>query len=360
MTQLALRPFLARAAAVGIVAGLLVVAALRGVPDLDTGAARARGSFARAVAMARPSVVSIATTRTIDQPLGPLLSDPLFRRFLDLPPEPLGEREQAGLGSGVIIDARGYVVTNHHVIAGSDSIRVVLADGSAWPASVIGTDPETDLAVLSIDAAGLVAARIGDSQALQAGDVVLAIGNPLGFAQTVTQGIVSATGRNRVGITTFENFIQTDAAINPGNSGGALVNIRGELVGINSAIASESGGFQGIGLAIPSRFLTDVVDQLLTRGRVVRGWLGVAASSAPGGGVIIGGTLRGGPADRAGIEPGDLLVAIDGKAVADARQALDLISSLQPGTIAVLTIRREGQRQRLEAMVSTRPPSTGR
>lgn len=358
MTQPALRPFLARAAAVGVVAGLLVLA-LQRLSDLDTGAAAARGSYARAVATARPSVVSIATTRTIGRALSPLLSDPMFRRFLDLTPEALTEREEAGLGSGVIVDARGYVVTNHHVIAGSDSIRVVLADGSAWPASVIGTDPETDLAVLAIEAPGLVAARIGDSEALQAGDVVLAIGNPLGFAQTVTQGIVSATGRNRVGITTFENFIQTDAAINPGNSGGALVNTRGELVGINSAIASESGGFQGIGLAIPSRFLTDVVDQILTRGRVVRGWLGVAASSAPGGGVIIGGTLRGGPADRAGLEPGDLLVAIDGEAVADARQALDLISSLQPGSIAVLTVRRDGRRQRLEAMVSTRPQSTG-
>ena len=357
MTQPALPPFLARAALVGALAGLMVVAALRGVPDLDTGTGANSGSYARAVARARPSVVSIATTRAIDRPLSPLLSDPIFRRFLDLPPDALAGREEAGLGSGVVIDDRGYVVTNHHVIVGSDSIRVVLADGSVWPAGVVGTDPETDLAVLAIDAPGLIPARLGDSEVLEAGDVVLAIGNPLGFAQTVTQGIVSATGRNRVGITTFENFIQTDAAINPGNSGGALINTRGELVGINSAIASESGGFQGIGLAIPSRFLVDVVDQLLTRGRVVRGWLGVAASSAAGGGVVIGGILRGGPADRAGVAPGDILVAIDGKAVSDARQALDLISSLQPGSRAVLTILRDGQRQRLEAMVSTRPSS---
>jgi len=319
-------------------------------------------SFAPVVELAAPAVVNVYATR-MQEVRNPFASmDPFFRRFFgdQMQPRPR-ERMASSLGSGVIVDSSGLIVTNNHVIEQATDVRVSLADRREYAADILIRDERTDLAVLQVRDLDepLPALAIGASDALEVGDVVLAIGNPFGVGQTVTQGIVSALARTQVGVTDFQFFIQTDAAINPGNSGGALVTTRGELVGINSAIASESGGFQGIGLAIPSRFLTDVVDQILTRGRVVRGWLGVAASSAPGGGVIIGGTLRGGPADRAGVEPGDLLVAIDGEAVADARQALDLISSLQPGSIAVLTIRRDGRRQRLEAMVSTRPQSTG-
>jgi len=348
------RAFIARAAAVGIVAGLAALGALR-FAGTDPARAGTSPSFADAVAAALPSVVSIATVRSVDVPTNPLLSDPIFRGFLDLPPNALTERLESGLGSGVVVDDRGFVVTNHHVIVDTESISVVLGDGSAWPARVVGSDPETDLAVLEVKAPDLVAATLGDSEALRVGDIVLAIGNPLGFTQTVTQGIVSATGRNRVGITTFENFIQTDAAINPGNSGGALVNARGELVGINSAILSESGGFQGIGLAIPSRFLSDVVSQILTRGRVVRGWLGVAAASARGGGVVVQDIVAGGPAAMAGLERGDLVTHINDEPVPDARRALDLISALEPGSPAVLGISRAGRSLEIEAMVSTRP-----
>lgn len=279
----------------------------------------------------------------------------MLREFMKIPPEALRERLETGLGSGVIIGPDGYVLTNHHVIANTDVIQVVLADGRDFTATVVGSDPETDLAVLSIDARGLTTIRIGDSDTLRVGDVVLAIGNPLGFSQTVTQGIISATGRSRVGITTFENFLQTDAAINPGNSGGALINVAGELVGINSAILSRDGGYQGIGLAIPSSSLADIVSQIMTRGYVERGWLGIAAASLPGNGVVVQNVFMDGPADRAGLRPGDLLLRINGMTVADARRALEIISALEPGSEATLDVVRRGRLFAVTAPVWVRP-----
>lgn len=345
--------FLARAAGLGLFVGLAVL----GLNDLIARATKHGPSsdWSQAVRVATPAVVSISTTRAVPPAFNPLLRDPVFRRLFEVPPDAFQERFETGLGSGVIIGPDGYVLTNHHVIANTDAILVGLADGREFNADVVGSDPETDLAVLAIDARALATIHIGDSDALEVGDVVLAIGNPLGFSQTVTQGIVSATGRNRVGITTFENFIQTDAAINPGNSGGALINTRGELVGINSAILSRDGGYQGIGLAIPSSALADIVSQIITRGYVERGWLGIAGASVPGGGVMIRNIFINGPADQAGLTLGDVLLRIDGTPITDARRALEVISALKPGTITELEVRRNARLLTLPATVWSRP-----
>ena len=360
-----MKSYLVRNAVIGFVAGIVIVLLAR-VADPRGSLFRPEAAnslptstFADAVERALPSVVSIATTKAVGIAANPLLNDPVFRQYLDIPEAgpngPFGQRTESGLGSGVVIDTQGHVVTNHHVIADTDSIQVVLNTGKAFPARVVGTDPDSDLAVLKIDSRDLNAIEVGNSESLRVGDVVLAIGTPLGFVQTVTQGIVSATGRNRVGVATFENFIQTDAAINPGNSGGALVTSDGKLVGINSAILSENGGFQGIGLAIPSQLVLDVVDQILARGYVVRGWLGVSATPLANGGVIVQSVVRGSPADRAGIQRGDVILAINDVVITDAKRALDLISSLQPKATARVILERQGQRAALDVMVSTRP-----
>ena len=322
-------------------------------------------SYADAVARAAPAVVNVYTAKLVRERPHPLLQDPLFRRFFGAVPEGR-PRIQTSLGSGVIVGPEGYVLTNHHVISGADEIQVALPDGRHARAEVVGSDRDTDLALLRIGLEGLPAIVLGDSHALQVGDVVLAIGNPFGVGQTVTLGIVSATGRRGLGINTFEDFIQTDAAINPGNSGGALVDAAGRLVGVNTAIFSRSGGSLGIGFAIPTHLAQAVMTQLAEHGRVIRGWLGIqiqdldprlAASFGLGrpGGVVVAGVLRGGPAHRAGIAPGDVILRIEGEPVSDVRAALDRIAARRPGTRLELEGLREGVPRRWEAVVGERP-----
>ena len=322
-------------------------------------------SYAESVASAAPAVVNIYTRKKVTEQVHPFLDDPLFKRYFGhhFPPR---EREQTSLGSGVILSRDGYVLTNYHVIQNAEAIELMLNDGRRSEARLIGSDPETDLAVLRVPLRDLPTITLGQSQGLQVGDVVLAIGNPFGVGQTVTLGIVSATGRNRLGINTFENFIQTDAAINPGNSGGALINAHGELVGINTAIYSRSGGSQGIGFAIPARLARSVMTQIIEQGQVVRGWLGIEAQglsprlAASFGlneprGILIAGVVDNGPADQAGLKPGDIITHIDGKAVPRARDALDSITRHQPGERLRLRGIRQGEPYRAVAVVAQRP-----
>ena len=328
------------------------------------------GSFNDAVSRATPSVVNIFTSKEIRSQRHRLLDDPIFRRFFgeNLPDE---AQKASSLGSGVIVSSSGYVLTNHHVVEAADEIEVALADGKKLLAKVVGNDPETDLAVLRVDAEGLPAIVFGSSDALKVGDVVLAIGNPFGVGQTVTGGIVSALGRTGLGINTFENFIQTDAAINPGNSGGALVDAGGNLVGINTAIFSRSGGSMGIGFAIPVSTAQMVLEQIVKSGSVTRGWIGVevqeltptvAESFKLGGtrGALIAGVLRGGPADKAGIKPGDVLVEVESKPVADPTAMLNLIAALAPGTQAKMKLKRKGQDIEANVSVGRRPKPQAR
>ena len=328
------------------------------------------GSYQDAVRRAMPSVVNIFTSKEIREPTHPLLNDPIFRRFFgDQIPE---EAQRASsLGSGVIVSSSGYVLTNHHVVEAADEIEVALADGKKLLAKVVGNDPETDLAVLRVDAGDLPAITFGSSDALRVGDIVLAIGNPFGVGQTVTSGIVSALGRTGLGINTFENFIQTDAAINPGNSGGALIDAAGNLVGINTAIFSRSGGSMGIGFAIPVSTAQMVLEQIVKTGSVTRGWIGVevqeitptAADSFKLGdshGALIAGVLRGGPADKAGIKPGDVLLEVQGKPVADPASMLNLVAALAPGSSARLKLSRQGQAMDATVAVGRRPKPQAR
>ena len=323
------------------------------------------GSFAEAVRRATPSVVNIFTSKEIRSPRHPLLNDPVFRRFFgdQLPDE---AQRASSLGSGVIVSSSGYLLTNHHVVEAADEIEVAMPDGKKLLAKVVGNDPETDLAVLRVDAENLPAITFGSSDALRVGDVVLAIGNPFGVGQTVTSGIVSALGRTGLGINTFENFIQTDAAINPGNSGGALIDAGGNLIGINTAIFSRSGGSMGIGFAIPVSTAKMVLEQIVKTGSVTRGWIGVevqeltpqAAESFKLGdtrGALIAGVLRGGPADKAGVKPGDVLYEIEGKPVADPSTMLNVVAALAPGANAHMKLKRKGQDVDAEVSVGRRP-----
>ncbi|MGH6959658.1 MAG: Do family serine endopeptidase [Dongiaceae bacterium] len=323
------------------------------------------GSYHEAVQRAAPSVVNIFTSKEIREPRHPLRNDPIFRHFFgnQVPEE---ARRASSLGSGVIVSTTGYVLTNHHVVEAADEIEVALHDGKKLLAKVVGNDPETDLAVLRVNAENLPAITFGSSDALKVGDVVLAIGNPFGFGQTVTGGIVSALGRTGLGINTFENFIQTDAAINPGNSGGALVDAGGNLVGINTAIFSRSGSSIGIGFAIPVSTAKMVLEQIVRSGSVTRGWIGVevqeitppvAESFKLGGtrGALIAGVLRGGPADKAGVKPGDVLLEVDGRPVADPTAMLNLIAALPPGGSARMKIKRQGRDIDAEVTVGRRP-----
>jgi len=323
----------------------------------------AQFSYREAAARAMPAVVNVYTTQESRQPRHPFMDDPLFRRFFG---EPQEER-QFSLGSGVIVSPRGYILTNNHVIEAADQIEVALPDGRSAAAAVVGTDPETDLAIIKIDLPDLPAISLGHLEEARVGDVVLAIGNPFGVGQTVTMGIISALGRNQLGINTFENFIQTDAAINPGNSGGALIDAHGNLLGINTAIYSRSGGSLGIGFAVPVTTVKTVMDSIIRTGKVVRGWVGVEPQDitpelaesfgiAQKSGAIVAGVLRGGPADRAGIRPGDILVAVDGKPVTDTVSLLNLIAQLKPGNKAVLDLVRAGKQISVEVAVGTRPP----
>jgi len=325
---------------------------VREEPTIPIPSAPRTESYRAAVVKAMPSVVNIYTAKTVRSPL---TDDPLFRFFY-------GEQqpEQAtSLGSGVIISEQGYILTNNHVVAEADEIAVAIGRDTVAPAKIVGTDPETDLAVLRVKASGLRPITFGTSDALQVGDVVLAIGNPFGVGQTVTQGIVSATGRNRLGINTFENFIQTDAAINPGNSGGALIDTRGNLVGINTAIFSQSGGSQGIGFAIPVTLARQVFGQIIEKGGVDRGWLGVSArdvAETGARGALIMGVQRGGPAERAGMRPGDIIVAVNGKPISDTGALINETAALAPGTRGTFDVLRNGKPLPIPVEVGRRPP----
>ncbi|HTQ76816.1 MAG TPA: trypsin-like peptidase domain-containing protein [Burkholderiales bacterium] len=325
-------------------------------------------SYYDAVRRAAPSVVNVFTSKEVRVPRNPLLNDPLLRRFFG---DQLGGDDMqraSSLGSGVIVSSSGYILTNHHVVEAADEIEVALPDGKKLLAKLVGNDPDTDLAVLRVDADNLPAITFGSSEALRVGDIVLAIGNPFGVGQTVTSGIVSALGRSGLGINTFENFIQTDAPINPGNSGGALIDARGNLVGINTAIYSRTpgGASLGIGFATPVSTAKTVLEQIIATGTVTRGWIGVelqpltpalADSFQLGSidGAVISGVLRGGPADKAGTQPGDVLLAINGKPVGDAQSVLNLVSGLAPGSIAHLRLKRKGEQKDLEVTVGRRP-----
>jgi len=337
-------------------------------PSAAGAAAPAPRSYNEAVRRATPSVVNIFTSKEVRAEPHPLLKDPLFRRFFgeQIPDE---EQRAASLGSGVIVTPSGYVLTNNHVVEAADEIEVALADGRKVLARVVGSDPETDLAVLRIDGENLAAIRFGSSDDLRVGDAVLAIGNPFGVGQTVTSGIVSALGRTGLGINTFENFIQTDAAINPGNSGGALIDASGNLVGINTAILS--GGSIGIGFAIPVSTAKMVLEQIVKTGSVTRGWIGVEIDELNpplaesfrfdgGRGALIRGVLRGGPADKAGVKPGDILVEVQGRPVADPPGMLNLIAALSPGQAARLRLKRQGKDVDANITVGRRPKPQAR
>ena len=322
-------------------------------------------SFSGAAKNAMPSVVNIFTSKEVKNRHQPFMDDPLFRRFFgDRNDEE--EQQQSSLGSGVIVSQQGFILTNHHVIEAADEIQVALADGRNVPAKLVGADPETDLAVLRVDLKNLPAMTFGSSDNIKIGDVVLAIGNPFGVGQTVTMGIVSAVGRSHLGINTFENFIQTDAAINPGNSGGALIDVSGHLIGINSAIYSRSGGNQGIGFTIPVSLAKNIMEQIIQKGAVTRGWIGVevqdvtpelAESFNLGAqqGALIAGVLRNAPADKADIHPGDVVVDIAGKPVTDSSKLLNLISDLPPGKPAKIRVIRAQKPVSIEVDIGIRP-----
>ncbi len=324
------------------------------------------GSLSPAAKLASPAVVSIATTQA-NAPAHPLQNDPWFRFFY-------GDREdeapQQGLGSGVIVSPEGYILTNNHVIEGAAEIQVTLSDSRHAVAQVIGTDPETDLAILRINLDRLPVIALGNSDSAQVGDRVLAIGNPFGVGQTVTSGIVSALGRNQLGINTFENFIQTDAAINPGNSGGALVDVNGHLIGINTAIYSRSGGNMGIGFAIPVSTARQVLEGIVRDGQVTRGWVGIepmaltpelaetfGLNSTEG--VVVTAVLQNGPAANAGLRPGDLLVKVANQPVTNVGGLLTQIAALKPGSSVKLEVMRRNQRLTLEVTPAQRPKLKG-
>jgi serine protease DegQ len=346
--------------------GLVTV---REAPSLQGKPSEAGGkpasSYSLAAKRAMPSVVNIFTSKEVKMPRHPFMDDPLFRRFFGDQYDAETQRSSS-LGSGVIVGTEGYILTNHHVVEAADEIEIALNDGRQARARAVGSDPETDLAVLKVDLKGLPAITFGRPDQVSIGDVVLAIGNPFGVGQTVTMGIVSATGRSHLGINTFENFIQTDAAINPGNSGGALIDVGGNLIGINTAIYSRNGTSMGIGFAIPVSIARQVMDQIIATGSVTRGWIGVEVQDITPEladsfklpnthGVLIAGIVRGGPADRAGVKPGDILIEVDGKPVADSSAMLNLVAAALPGKPAALKLIRNGSPLSLKVTVGKRP-----
>ena len=328
-------------------------------------------SYASAVRQASPAVANLYTAKVVNKPVQPLYNDPALRRFFgdNLPQQ---KRMESSLGSAVLMSKEGYLLTNNHVTAGADQIIVALKDGRETLARVIGSDPETDLAVLKIDLPDLPAITLGRSDNIQIGDVVLAIGNPFGVGQTVTMGIISATGRNQLGLNTYEDFIQTDAAINPGNSGGALVDAQGNLLGINTALFSHSVGTQlinsqGIGFAIPVKLALDVMRSIIEDGQVVRGWLGLEVQSltpelveslgllnSPG--VLVAGVYRGGPAAKAGLQPGDVILQLANENAQDGRTSMNQVARIAPGGNIDIKILRDGQPLTLTATIGVRPP----
>ena len=336
-------------------------------PHREEPAPAAVTSFSSAVRKAMPAVVNIYTSQEVKRPRQPLMDDPVFRYFFGEQGDP-GVQRREGLGSGVIVSDKGYILTNHHVVDSVDQIEVALADARKVPARVVGTDPETDLAVLKIDLPRLPAITFGNAEQVRVGDVVLAIGNPFGVGQTVTLGIVSGLGRTQLGITTFENFIQTDATIQPGNSGGALVDTSGNLIGINTAIYSKSpqGESMGIGFAIPVSIARQVMEQIVRDGSVTRGWIGVGGRDITrelaetlqikaSRGALITQVVRGGPADQAGVKPGDVLVGVNGSQVGDWGAVLSVVAALKPGDQAKLKLMRENADTELAVTIGRRP-----
>jgi len=326
----------------------------------------APGSLAGAARKASPAVVSINTSKAAQR--HPRSNDPWFRFFFG---DQGTDQPQVGLGSGVIVSADGYILTNNHVVEGADEIDVTLNDSRHARGKVIGTDPDTDLAVLKIELDKLPVIVLGNSDALQVGDQVLAIGNPFGVGQTVTSGIVSALGRNQLGINMFENFIQTDAAINPGNSGGALVDVNGNLEGINTAIYSRSGGSMGIGFAIPVSMAKQVLSDIVTEGKVTRGWIGVEPSDLSpelaetfgvkaNAGVIITGVLQNGPAAKAGIRPGDVITHVADKKIENVQELLTAVAGLRPGSESRFALQRGSDKMELNVNPGLRPKSPAR
>ncbi|MER0202471.1 MAG: Do family serine endopeptidase [Nitrosomonas sp.] len=322
-------------------------------------------SYSRAAEVAMPSVVNIFTSKETKEPSHPLLDDPAFRRFFGEQFESRPKRTSS-LGSGVIVSANGYILTNHHVVEAADEVEIALLDGRKAKAKLIGSDPETDLAVLKTDLKDLPVITFGQSQQVKIGDVVLAVGNPFGVGQSVTMGIVSALSRSRVGINTFEDFIQTDAAINPGNSGGALTDTSGNLIGINTAIYSRSGGSLGIGFAIPVHIAKQIMEQIVQTGGVTRGWLGVSMQDMTQelaesfgleqpNGALIASVLKDGPADKAGIKAGDIMIAISGKPLKNSSEMLNVVAALAPGETATVTVIRNKQEKSIPIKVGVRP-----
>ncbi|MCX4220946.1 MULTISPECIES: Do family serine endopeptidase AlgW [Pseudomonas] len=346
-----------------------------GLPSLDvnlqqapqtTSVQQGPVSYADAVTIAAPSVVNLYTTKVIAKPAHPLFEDPQFRRFFG-DNSPKQKRMESSLGSGVIMSPEGYILTNNHVTSGADQIVVALKDGRETLARVIGSDPETDLAVLKIDLKNLPSITVGRSDNIRIGDVALAIGNPFGVGQTVTMGIISATGRNQLGLNNYEDFIQTDAAINPGNSGGALVDANGNLTGINTAIFSKSGGSQGIGFAIPVKLAMEVMKSIIEHGQVIRGWLGIEVqpltqelaesfglSGRPG--IVVAGIFRDGPAQKAGLQLGDVILSIDGEPAGDGRKSMNQVARIKPTDKVTIQVMRNGKELKLTAEIGLRPP----
>lgn len=360
--------FLLRAVVLGLAIAFLVVWFRPGLLARHGSSGAGADSYAQAVNTSSASVVNVHSARRVRQQTpNPLSEDPFWQRYFGkqfgAAPQ---NRLESSLGSGVIVSSDGYILTNYHVISGADAIQVGVQDGRSAAARIVGVDPDTDLALLKVDLPNLKPIGLGRSDDLHVGDVVLAIGDPYGVGQTVTQGIVSAMGRSQLGLSTFENFIQTDAAINPGNSGGALVNASGQLVGINTALFSTTGGSTGIGFAIPVNLARGVMKQLIEYGRVMRGYLGVepqditpelaqAFKLDDTHGFIITSLGATGPAAKAGLQPGDAIVAIDGEPVENSRDALNRIAGKAPGTVVTLKVIRRGKAFSVKVTVTERP-----
>jgi serine protease Do len=336
--------------------------------DLLTKTGRAMAEVTSAV---KPAIVNISTTRTVKIAGGkdPFMDDPFFKRFFgdNFRQKHPKEQKSIGLGSGVIVSSDGYIITNYHVVKEADDIKVLMSDKKEYAGKIIGSDPKTEISIVKIEATGLPTVSWGNSDALQVGEVVLAVGNPYGLNQTVTMGIVSALGRANVGIADYEDFIQTDAAINPGNSGGALVNVKGELVGINTAIYTTSGGYQGIGFAIPSNMVKTVIDSLIKKGKVVRGWVGVSIQEITPElakqfqlkdevGALVGDVVENGPAEKAGLKRGDVIIEYDGKKIEEPNNLRNMVANTSPGEKHQMKVLRDGKAVTIQLTIGELPP----